>query len=170
MSGLVCFSHGKDSSPQATKINALSVVAQRHGWRTMSVDYRGIDSPEERVNKLKTQLSAPSKPLVLVGSSMGSYVSLVAAKSLNPVGLFLMAPAVNMPGYDLHGGPPENCRVQIFHGWHDDIVTVDRVLKFAQAHQIETLLLNDNHRLQSSLPQLEKFFAIFLDEIRQNIG
>jgi hypothetical protein len=32
--------------------------------------------------------------LVLVGSSMGGYVSTIASQSLKPAGLFLMAPAL----------------------------------------------------------------------------
>ncbi len=36
--------------------------------------------------------------LVLVGSSLGGYVSLAAAPTLHAKGVFLMAPAIYMPG------------------------------------------------------------------------
>ena len=39
----------------------------------------------------------PHERLILVGSSMGGYVSTVASVSLKPAGLFLMAPAFYMP-------------------------------------------------------------------------
>jgi alpha-beta hydrolase superfamily lysophospholipase len=37
--------------------------------------------------------------IVLMGSSMGAYVATVAAETIKPSGLFLLAPAFYLPGY-----------------------------------------------------------------------
>ncbi|TQV75157.1 alpha/beta hydrolase [Aliikangiella marina] len=162
---LVCFSHGKDSAPKATKISALSEVARSAGHHSLSVDYRGIDDPQTRVDKLEKTLQSPdyrSAELVLVGSSMGAYVSLFASTHFKPVGLYLMAPAVFMPGYEQVPKAPEACLTQIVHGWSDEIVPVENAIRFGQENNAETLLLDDDHRLSHSLPVLESHFAAFL--------
>lgn len=160
---LVCFSHGKDSGPNATKISALREVANSQGHNTISVDYRGMPEPEPRIKKLISSAGDTSQPLILVGSSMGGYVSLHACHSLTPIGLFLIAPAVYMPGYESIYIPPKECHTEIYHGWNDDIVPVDNVIRFAGENQLELSLLKDDHRLSLSLPLLLKRFAYFLE-------
>ena len=165
---LVCFSHGKESGPKATKISALSRQAEAAGHQTLSVDYRGMDRPSERVEKLYKSLDAhpaAQGSLVLVGSSMGAFVSLVASAEIAPVGLFLMAPAVYMPGYEKVPPPPKNCLTQIYHGWSDEIVPVENAIRYAREHHLEALLLEDDHRLSHSMPILERHFAEFLSRL-----
>ena len=67
-----------------------------------SVDYRGIDDPSARVAKLLDTAPAFRGPLVLVGSSMGGHVAAAAAASLEARGLFLLAPAFYMPGFEAY--------------------------------------------------------------------
>lgn len=165
---LICFSHGKESGPNATKISALAAVAEAAGHQTLSIDYRGMDDPQERINKLISSLKSYSYEqgsLVLVGSSMGGYVSIFASRELNPCGLFLLAPAVYMPGYEEIPAPPSATFSQIYHGWSDEIVPVENAIRFAKAHKIESHILQDDHRLSDSLPRLEHYFKDFLTRL-----
>ena len=45
----VYFSHGQDSGPWGTKIQAMAEAVRDLGCRAESVDYRGISDPGERV-------------------------------------------------------------------------------------------------------------------------
>ena len=84
----VYFSHGKESGPWGTKIKALAAIAKEHGCKVESVDYTDLASPDARVSRLIELLGSEIDKYVLVGSSMGGYVSLVAAaaKSVTPQG------------------------------------------------------------------------------------
>ena len=95
----VIFSHGKESGPWGTKITRLARVAEELGFAVLSIDYRGVDEPAERVRMLLAQCPTESGSPVLVGSSMGGAVSLAAAATPRPSGLFLMAPVIGIPGY-----------------------------------------------------------------------
>jgi len=161
----VIFSHGKESGPQATKIVALQSIAENAGLATLSVDYRGIDSPEERVEMLVNAVGRDVGHCILVGSSMGAYVSLKASPSVNPTGLFLLAPAVYMPGYEAINAPPPKTLTAIYHGWQDSIVPVDNAIKYARNHQLELTLLKDDHRLSQSILFLQSAFATFLERL-----
>ena len=48
----VVFSHGKESGPWGAKITAMAAVVQELKLRMESVDYRGMDDPQARVQKL----------------------------------------------------------------------------------------------------------------------
>ena len=94
MDRYVVFSHGKDAGPWGVKITALAGNARSEGYEVESVDYRGIDDPRERVNKLVEYCKELKGDLVLCGSSLGGYVSVAAASLLHARGVFLMAPAL----------------------------------------------------------------------------
>ena len=96
----VYFSHGKESGPRGTKIKRLAAMAETMGCAVDSVDYTDLMDPDLRVERLLEVLAEESGSFILVGSSMGGYVSLVASESVNPKAVFLMAPALYMPGYE----------------------------------------------------------------------
>ena len=166
MSLVVIFSHGKESGPSGVKISALMSVCDEQRIDSISIDYRGIEDPEIRANKLRDAIKGIDTPVILVGSSMGSYVSLRACNSEQVTGLFLMAPAVFMPGYDNTDISPGDRQTLVIHGWQDDIVPVDNALRFASEYGTELLVLNDDHVLRHSLERLciefRRFLASFL--------
>ncbi len=96
----VVFSHGKDSEPWGNKIAAMAEIAREEGFQVESVDYRGIEKPEDRVTRLLAFCKDLRGSLVLVGSSMGGYVSVAGSSLLQARGMFLLAPALYMPGYE----------------------------------------------------------------------
>ena len=83
------FSHGKESGPWGAKIERLAEVARAKGFAVESVDYREIPDPELRVERLVEVCAGIATPIVLVGSSMGGYVSTVASERVRPLALFL---------------------------------------------------------------------------------
>jgi hypothetical protein len=160
----VIFSHGKESTPTGSKITALSEIAHKKGFLVESIDYRGIKSPEDRVNFLiDHQLNKDGLGIILVGSSMGGYTSLVASEIINPLGVFLLAPALYIDGYLTHEYPiPNIC--EIIHGWNDDIIPFDNSVKFASKSKCSLHLIKGDHRLNNSLEKVKQIFSEFLNQ------
>jgi pimeloyl-ACP methyl ester carboxylesterase len=158
----VVFSHGKESGPWGAKITAMAAVVRELKLGVESVDYRGMDDPQARVQKLISAGLQLKDPLVLVGSSMGGHVSAAAASPLNARGLFLLAPAFYMPGFEAH--TPQNVAVPtvIVHGWHDDIVPVENSIRWAREHQAALHILNSNHRLEDQIEAICSLLRAFL--------
>ena len=162
---LVCFAHGKESGPWGTKITYLADTARAHGFEVISPDYSHTHDPRARVAQLLT-LAPSAKRLVLVGSSMGGYVSAQACAALKPQALFLMAPALYFPGWDEEPqGVPALCSV--VHGWHDDIVPMERGLRFAKTHHATLHVLNSDHGLNDQLPALALLFGDLLNQVKK---
>lgn len=161
----VYFSHGKESGPWGIKITRLAQVAQELGFETVSIDYRGVHDPEERVRMLLAQCPQHDGMTVLAGSSMGGSVSLAAAAVIRPAGLFLMAPAIGIKGYPdlpplLHAPP-----TLIVHGWDDEVVPPGPVIEFARQHRLELAMVADGHNLENSLDLLADRFRFFLKRL-----
>ncbi len=167
----VVFSHGKESGPNGTKILRLMAVAEELGMRTISVDYRNCASAGERVALLGQTINGlgiPSQQLVLVGSSMGGYVSMAIANEMPVAGLFFMAPALWMSAeeYTIRSYQPMTTKVEITHGLLDDIVPFENSVRFAKEHQGAILhIVSDDHRLKASHEFLAYQFKRFLEEI-----
>lgn len=164
----VIFSHGKESGPWGSKITQLAEQAKALGFSVDSIDYRGIISPDDRVSKLQEVLKSETQPYILVGSSMGGYVSLVAAKSAQPQGLFLLAPALFMDDYKQQAYTTNTKAIEVVHGWSDDIIPVEHSIKYAQQAQCTLHLIAGDHRLNSSLDHVLRLFTNFLQAILAN--
>jgi pimeloyl-ACP methyl ester carboxylesterase len=161
----VVFSHGLESGPWGTKIAALASRAEARGHRVESIDYRGITDPALRVERLLESVRGRLESPVLVGSSMGAHVAAAASIPLGAAGLFLMAPAVYMPGYEALTPEPARCPMTIVHGWNDEVVPVENAIRYAQQHRATLHLLDDDHRLQHRPEDLAMLFDLFLDSL-----
>jgi alpha/beta superfamily hydrolase len=159
--GLVHFVHGKESGPWGIKIQRLAKVAETHGYQVESLDYSGIENSLQRVTKL-LEAQSPVENLILVGSSMGGYVATVASKVLTPKGLFLMAPAFFMPGYESDDLKPYLGHAAIVHGWRDEIIPAENSFRFAAQHNIELHIIDGDHRLNDQIDVIEMLFELFL--------
>lgn len=165
--GHVVFSHGSDGTPFGTKIRALYEIAESEGYDVAAVDYRGVNDPAERVQMLQEFCRDFSSHLVLVGSSLGGYVSLAAAPTLHARGVFLMAPAIYMPGIpELERGLPD-CPIALVHGWRDDVIPYEQSMRFAKEHRLALHLVESDHRLHSAIPFLRFLFQYLLIESRR---
>ena len=160
---LVIFSHGKVTGPKGSRIQALSKIASRLGYEVESLDYRRLPT-NERVEKLNRYLEDLTRPYVLVGTSMGGYVSAVSALSHDPLGIFLISPALYLDGYAEAEVEKLSCPTTVVHGWDDDIVPVQNVIKFAQSAGASMHIFAGGHRLREKLSETELCFEQFLRE------
>ena len=161
----VCFSHGKESGPWGDKIVALAEVARRRGAGVESLDYRGMADPAARVAKLVDYGSGVRAPLILVGSSMGGHVAAAASAALRPAGLFLIAPAFYMPGYEALTPAPDAPLIVVVHGWGDEVVPAANSVRWARRYGAELHLLNGDHRLTDRIAEIGRLFDGFLDDL-----
>jgi pimeloyl-ACP methyl ester carboxylesterase len=156
----IYFSHGKESGPWGSKIKHLAAIAEELGYHVESIDYREILDPELRVNKLVDIVG--TRQALLVGSSMGAYVSTVASGRLDVAGMFLMAPAFYLPGYRVDRPQGPASPVTIVHGWRDEIVPVDNAIRFAREFNSALHVIDSDHGLNDSLDTVGDIFAGFL--------
>lgn len=170
MKGHVILSHGLHSSPAATKVSALAEVAARAGWSHERPDYADIDAGNDirdvdrRLARLLERCAAaPAGPLLLAGSSMGAFIAALATTRVPCVGLFLMAPPVNMDGYPARLVAAK-LPTTIIHGWGDDVCPVGDVIRWAQRRADRLVLVDDGHRLDAHVDFCAAEFARFLDE------
>lgn len=161
----IYFSHGKDSGPRGSKIKYLSLIAKEMNFLTGSIDYTSTKVPDHRVNILLNSCNNSDENIVLYGSSMGAYVSLAASKTIKPKGLFLCAPALFIPGYNLTEFINLNVPITIVHGYNDTIVPFKNSVKFAEKQQCELHIVNDNHSLSNSQSVISFLFKDFLRRI-----
>jgi len=158
---VVLFSHGQESGPWGTKITALAQDAKDAGLAVDSIDYRGMADPAERAKKLIARMRNFSEEILLVGSSMGGYVAVAAAQQQPAAGLFLMAPALAVPGWPKLG-ETVSAPAFIVHGWQDDIVPIEWSIDFARANHARLHLLNAGHSLTEALDEIRGLFGAFL--------
>jgi alpha/beta superfamily hydrolase len=159
---LVVFAHGMESAPWGTKITALAKIARARGFIAESPDFRHTQDFDLRVKHLAGMKPQATGRLVLAGSSMGGYVAAHCCEVLKPDALFLMAPALYFEGYDAE---PASCPAlcTVVHGWKDDVVPVDRALRFARDRNADLHLLDSGHTLNDRIPILEQIFGELLD-------
>ena len=168
--GVICFSHGQESGPWGTKIRAMAEVSRTQGWQVESLDYQGMQDPLARVDKLVSWCEGCAGSPVLVGSSMGGYVALAAAARIPARGLFLLAPALYMPGYQDYMPEPPACPTTIVHGWRDDIVPCEGSLRYGRETRARLLLVDGDHRLTANIDEINRLLTGFLDELVAQAG
>ena len=147
----VVFSHGKESGPWGAKITAMAAAVRDLDLGVESVDYRGMEDPAQRVEKLLTVARELQGPLALVGSSMGGHVAAAAASRLDAAALFLLAPAFYMPGFEKYTPQDVTAPTAIVHGWHDAVVPVDNSIRWAREHRVALHILDSDHRLEDQI-------------------
>lgn len=148
------------------KIQAMADVASAAGWPVESIDYQGIADPGERVRMLVEWCQKQPAAPVLVGSSMGGFVSVAASAEADAAGLFLLAPALYVPGYrEILPAVPPACPVTIVHGWADAEVPWEDSVQYAAAHRARLVLVDGDHRLAANVAEICGLFRLFLDEV-----
>lgn len=135
-----------------------------HGFEVDSIDYTDTMDPDVRVDRLVNVLKHEQQDIILVGSSMGGYVSLVASAQVAVKGVFLLAPALYISGYKVQEYPC-NTVVEIVHGWSDDVIPPENSIKYAQHTESSLHLINGDHRLNSSMEEVTQLFNVFLNKL-----
>ena len=161
----VIFSHGQESGPWGTKICSMAETVRGLGCQADSIDYQGIPDAGDRVDKLLKALDRVEGPVILVGSSMGGQVATAAAQKPDVVGLFVLAPAYYMPGFEELMPPVPDMPVAIVHGWRDDVVPVENSIRFARQCHASLHVLDGDHRLTELIDEINFLLARFVREI-----
>lgn len=168
----IFLSHGLESGPGGTKIQALKTLAERFdNVQAHAIDHRSTKDPSVRLAQMEEairQSDAAPENVILVGSSMGGWVCAQASEHTPVLGCFLLAPALAMPAYPQSSPHIQATHTQLVHGWDDDVVPPGPVIELAQQQAIPILLLPDGHRLADSLDRILDEFAAFLS--RAGIG
>jgi hypothetical protein len=154
--------HGRDSSPQSLKIQHMSAVAKKGGWKVVVPDFTITKDPDERVRMFLEIARQDCAKSVIVGSSMGGYVALVASAILKPAALLLLAPAVAIDGYKQSNPKPVADETTIIHGWNDELIDPASVVCFADSHKAVLHLVKDDHVLKQSIPFIETILTDIL--------
>lgn len=156
------FSHGQESGPWGTKIRIMADAARDIGCNVDSIDYQGISDPSDRTDKLVAHCADLSGPVILVGSSMGGHVATAAATLVDAIGLFVLAPAYYMEGFEELTPLPPSIPIEIVHGWHDDIVPVQNSIRFARESGATLHLVDGDHRLTANIDEITAWFLRFV--------
>ena len=162
----IVFSHGQESGPWGTKIRAMAETAESLGCAVESIDYQGIDEPADRVKLLLSECEQIHDSLILVGSSMGGHVATAGADSVSATGLFVLAPAYFMEGYEELTPNPPKIPICIVHGWHDEIVPVESSIRFAQSCGATLHIVDGDHRLTQNIDEINQYLELFIDQLR----
>jgi predicted esterase len=160
--GLVHFMHGKESGPGGSKIAALASVALVRHWAVASLDYSHTTDPAVRLEQLLQACAGVRERLILVGSSMGGWVAAEAAQRLGAHGVFLLAPALCIPGYPSQEPMVPAARTEIVHSWDDEVIPCEDAIRFARLRQCTLHLVQGDHRLNARIPLLCELFDAFL--------
>ena len=161
----VIFSHGQESGPWGTKIRAMAEMVRSLGCDADSIDYQGIADPTERVEMCVRGCAGIDDPLVLVGSSMGGHVATAAAERVGAAGLFVLAPAYYVEGYEDVTPLPPSMPVCIVHGWHDDIVPVDNSIRYARNCSATLHVVDGDHRLTANIDEINEYLRQFIERV-----
>ncbi|MCC5827394.1 alpha/beta hydrolase [Alkalimonas sp.] len=163
---LVVFSHGKETGPNGRKINTLREIAHSAGAQTISVDYTSTIDPALRVQLLLDTVLPAHHGLILVGSSMGGYVSTVASRTLEPDALLLMAPAFGLKDYPEPYPAPSADSIAAVHGWHDEVVPVENAIHWAKLSQAKLVLVDDDHSLHKEVATVGELLIKMIAQIK----
>ncbi len=171
MRGHIILSHGSDSSPDATKVSALAALGDSRGWRTHRPDYRTddtrghADSVAPRIARLRATIESLDAPPLLVGSSMGAFVSGLASLDVPVSGLLLLATPSGIPGYPRALDLRRDVSGMLIHGWRDEVCPVGRIQAFCSRRHLPLLVLDDDHRLGDSMAAIAAQFSWLLDRL-----
>lgn len=174
MKGVAIISHGLQSSAAATKATALAEAGEALGWHCIRPDYRDLDqspahAPMGDVVARIARLEALARehagaPLVLAGSSMGAFISARVSLAVPVRGLYLMALPARMEGklVPLDAAPVPTW---ILHGWRDELIPPDDVVRWAKARGDRLLLVDDSHQLAGHVRLAADDFSRFLQSL-----
>ncbi len=158
----VIFSHGKEGSPHGSKSRIIEKVAESCKIEFTTIDYATCADVNERVTVLENKIISTTNDIILVGSSMGGYVSAVCSSRFESLGLFLIAPALYLKGYKIQEYKSKAELISVRHGWNDTIIPVENSIKFCKLHNCNLTVDDDDHRMSKTRNELENHFRNFI--------
>ena len=94
---------------------------------------------------------------------MGGHVATAAAQAVSAIGLFVLAPAFYVAGFETP--TPPAIPTVIVHGWHDDVVPVDNSIRFARNCVATLHIVNGDHRLTGNIDEINEYLNRFVSEL-----
>jgi predicted esterase len=101
---------------------------------------------------------------------MGGHVATAAAERVNAAGLFVLAPAYYMEGYEELTPPAPGIPTCIVHGWRDDVVPADNSIRFARSCGAELHLIDGDHRLTDNVVEICAYLKRFVGRLDAGNG
>ena len=132
-------------------------------FTVVSIDYTDLMDPDLRVERLLEVLAGVEDRFALGGSSMGGYVSLVASEAVDAKAVFLMAPALYMPGCKKQEYHSRSSHIEIVHGWADNVIPPENSIRYAKEADCSLHLISGDHALNSSIEMVADLFIQFLE-------
>jgi alpha/beta superfamily hydrolase len=99
---------------------------------------------------------------------MGGHVATAAAAKVRAVGLFVLAPAYYVPGYESLTPPAPDLPIVIVHGWNDDVVPVDNSIRFARGCNASLHILDADHRLTANIDDINHLLTRFIETLSES--
>ncbi len=124
-----------------------------------------MDDPAMRVQRLLEVCRGLPGPVLLVGSSLGAHVAAAVSARIPTRGMFLLAPAFFMRGYEQYTPTPAHCPVTIVHGWNDDVVPVENSIRYAQQYKSTLHVIDSDHRLTAHIDEVSELLDRFLRRV-----
>lgn len=72
-----------------------------------------------------------------------------------------------MEGYKNQEYKPQLKRLQIVHGWLDEVIPLENIYKFASESKSSLNIVDSDHRLNNALDLIEQAFTGFLAVLRE---
>jgi pimeloyl-ACP methyl ester carboxylesterase len=145
------FIHGLESTSRGTK----GEYFRNHFPDMLIEDFTG--SLDRRLEKLDRLLRGRTG-LVLVGSSYGGLMAAIYAcrMSRNVAKLILLAPALNLPEFEVFLQKRIDVPTALYHGRLDDVVPPEAVKRIAQQvfNQLDYHLVDDDHSLHQTFSNM----------------
>jgi pimeloyl-ACP methyl ester carboxylesterase len=94
-------------------------------------------------------------------------VTVAASSLLQARGMFLLAPALYMPGYEKFSPRPANCTTTIVHGWRDEVIPVDNSIRYAREYKATLHVLDSDHGLLDQIRAINHHFTYFLFAVEE---
>lgn len=161
----VWYFHGKHGSPTGEKAEALRQRCAALGVGFEAMDFRGMENPDERVERVLAHARPPGEVL-LVGSSMGGYVAAMTAGALEARGMLLLAPAFFREGYRMAEPDPPRIPTHVIHAWNDDVVPVGASLRWCEPRRGHLELVEGTHQLREHIPRVVAALDALVQEVR----
>ncbi len=76
--------------------------------------------------------------------------------------MFLLVPALYMPGFGKQEYVSSSPHIEIVHGWSDDVVPVDNIIRYARETTCYLHIISRNHNLNDSIEVIERLFVTSL--------
>ncbi len=151
MKARLVFLHGLESGPHGSKYQALREIDPD----VIAPDCSGLDRIAERLLVIERCLEGVEK-MMIVGSSFGGLAALLFAQRPGNrervAGCLLCAPAISLAAPGEITWVPQNTIV--LQGLQDDLVPWQESEAFCNEHQLEFILVDDDHRLSNSRPRV----------------